>query len=738
MPNIENAAKKFNNSKYASTVYRDLAATMDNAELTIGEDALPFFREQAAEYLVRIDVTLEILLRSTSQECASRIASAARKRLDRFLTVAKGIQPPKSAKPTRGEFGSVLPFIPPAKRDETWKAKRAEAIQTERANIIAANPDLANKPFRLPIGFVLTGEHCDIVDQVKYSKALSRANKVWKPVWAAATEAAMLKAYEAKLQAEAEAAKATERKAPVHGVDYDFFPPDAAAPPDPDKARTLKKTKTGKNFESEPYDFWSPKATEKLREGMIPELIENIAFEYAQRTGLDRDALAMTMLTVASGVVSAKINVANSHAEDETFIEALNIWTLNHGPAGCGKTPIMKMCMRAVDEIEAKFAKEYSADKKAYDDLDKDEKRETDRPVRRRVKLATDSTAEAAAVQFSENSPHGLLGVYDELVSFLGSRSRYSQGAEQAARGFWLPVYDGADISEARVGRETPDGIKSASIVAGVQPAVMGQLAEATQNNDGLIARFNFNIMPDMPGEPDEDVEVKFPTTRYDELIRNLYFNCPLRATGATLHFHNDALPVKAEFFKWVTRQVTAYREISPALSSHVSKFKGMFLRFCGVFHMIEHWGDRQPRVISVKTARMVYKYLSGPRFSNARAFFDALRQNDEHDDLLNIAEFILANGLQVVSAREMQRGSARLKKISTKDIAHTAGTLVSYGWLYHIVGKRIDSFNWDVNPQVHELFADRVPALQQKLEERQNVFLGIDWHTKDGNDGQK
>ena len=49
----------------------------------------------------------------------------------------------------------------------------------------------------------------------------------------------------------------------------------------------------------------------------------------------------------------------------------------------------------------------------------------------------------------------------------------------------------------------------------------------------------------------------------------------------------------------------------------------------------------------------------------------------------------------------------------SSRDIAHTAGNMVSLGWLMHITGKRADSFNWKVNPDVHELFKARAQKVR-------------------------
>jgi hypothetical protein len=45
-----------------------------------------------------------------------------------------------------------------------------------------------------------------------------------------------------------------------------------------------------------PHDFWKMVPTEQLRRGMMPELIENVAFEYAQRNPGFRKRALVTLV----------------------------------------------------------------------------------------------------------------------------------------------------------------------------------------------------------------------------------------------------------------------------------------------------------------------------------------------------------------------------------------------------------------------------------------------------------
>lgn len=490
---------------------------------------------------------------------------------------------------------------------------------------------------------------------------------------------------------------------------YDFD----SDPPDDDSDGKGKLSRMW----SAPHDFWALVPTERLRRGMMPEIIENVAFEYAERFGLDIDALAMSMLTVASSVITTNIEVAAYTQVDNKFKECLRIWQANVGVAGSGKSPIMQAVMGPLMEINDKLRREYNAEREAYDALSKDEQKETDQPKRERTVLPNDSSVESTQITFADN-PHGLLGEYDELVSFFGSKSRYgnkSGGGEQTARGFWLSAYDSRNFSLTRVNRKEIDCVPSCSIIGGIQPDVVHGLMEEASRNDGLVQRFNAVMMPDAMRAPNDDVEIKYPLTVYENLIKKMRSDCPLRLTGATLHFSPKAAEVRDKMFAWVREKVAETRLRNPQLSSHINKFSGMFLRFCGVYHMIENYTDKQPRQISAETANKVYRFMTSCRLKHAECFYSMLIENEENNDMRNIAEFILAHRLDRVSAREMQRGSARLRKISTRDIAHTAGNMVALGWLQHIAGKRADSHNWDVNPDVHELFRARANYVRGK-----------------------
>lgn len=482
----------------------------------------------------------------------------------------------------------------------------------------------------------------------------------------------------------------------------------------------LPEDRKPREFYIEPHDFWKLIPTESMRSGMVPEIIENVAFEYAERNGFNRDALVMSMLTVASSVLPTDIKVAAYNESDNKFIESIRIWTANVGVAGSGKSPILKAVKGPMEEIEAEKRREFNEALEEYNSHTKEEQREMDRPIRERVMIPTDTSTESVQMAFADN-PDGLLGAYDELVTFFGSKARYSgkgNGGEQTSRGFWLSTYDSSRFSLTRVNRAEIDCIPSCSIVGGVQPTVLRDLLDEVSRNDGLVQRFNPVILPDKMNPPNKDIKPKYPLTIYEQLIHQMYGECPLRMSGTTLHFSAKAELVRDRMFEWVDEQVTYYRAKNPQLSAHINKFKGMFLRFAGLFHMIENFRDKQVRLISADTANMAYRFLTSVRLKHAECFYSMIIENEQNEDMKNIATFILAHNLEIVSAREIQRGSARFRNISTRDIAHTVGNMVSLGWLFNIVGKRIDSFNWKVNPDVHRLFNEHALAARKSNEE--------------------
>lgn len=719
MPSLRPSAQKFNNAKYASTVYGDLAATLDSMELTIDETvpgAIENFRENAATFMPRIDLTFEILQRSTSQACASRIASAARKRLDRFFADCKKTEATsiaatqneralaeKHRKAHVYEKHLIFPFVPDEREPETMAAiagaaKRRQRVKAEQAEWDAfiakaikeenADPEaLKMKTPRWPIwqSLILKPEH------------IRSANEAWQPVW----DAAMLKAFEAKQEA---AKSATPEAAPSKRQ----FGNDASEVPDNVKIDNI--------FHSAPHDFWKDEAQEKIESGMLPQIIEDVAFETSERLGYDRDALVMTMLTALSSVIATDIKVCNSNAVDETFKESIRIWLALIGVAGAGKTPILEAVQPPFDEIDDKLTATSDRDKAHYEKLSKDEKKEEERPKDLQL-ILPDASTESAQVAFNDNE-NGMLLIYDELVSFFGAKSRYSNGGgADSALGFWLSVYNSRRFKSKRISRADVNCHPSGSIIGGIQPKLLNQLMDdESANNAGLVQRYCPVMMPDTSPAPIENDEpAKFPMTVYWQLVKNIYYHCPLRLTGADLHFSQDATVIKKRFTEWVREKVEYYRPIDDSLASHINKFPGMFLRFCGLYHVIDNWADKQPRLITKETAAKVFRLMTVSRLAHAIAFYNKLRENKQNRDMRGIAEFILEHELEYVSAREIQRGTNRFREISTRDIAHTAGNMVALGWLYHIVKKRVDNFNWMVNKDVHKAFANHAVKAREK-----------------------
>lgn len=467
-----------------------------------------------------------------------------------------------------------------------------------------------------------------------------------------------------------------------------------------------------------PHDFWSGQPKETIGPGMLPTIIENVAFETAARRGFDRDALAMSMLTMLSSVISTNIEVWNSSDPDETFAESIRVWLALVGVAGSGKSPMLKMIQRPFQEIDRKLSEQYYKDKAAYDALSKDEQKETDKPKHEQL-ILPDASTEAAQVAFSDNE-QGMLLLYDELVSFFGAKSRYGKGGgEQSSLGFWLSVYDSSRFKSKRLSRADVDCNPSGSIIGGIQPKMLDSLMDEDANNAGLVQRYNPVMMPESAPAPIEsDEPAKYPMNLYWQLVNDIYYRCPLRLTGAALHFARDAEPIKKRFSEWVRETVAYYRPIDDALASHINKFPGMFLRFCGLFHTIDNWDAKQPRLITKETASKVYRFMTVPRLAHAVAFYNKLKENEQNADMRGVAEYILQHELEAVSARDIQQGTARFRRISTRDIAEIVGNMVSLGWLNHILKRRsggIDPLNWDVNPEVHEAFAHRVPMIREK-----------------------
>jgi hypothetical protein len=133
------------------------------------------------------------------------------------------------------------------------------------------------------------------------------------------------------------------------------------------------------------------------------------------------------------------------------------------------------------------------------------------------------------------------------------------------------------------------------------------------------------------------------------------------------------------------------------------------------------------PASIPEATARRVEGFLHGFLLPHALAFYaGVLGLSNDHDRLTAVAGYILSNRLERVTNRDVQRGDRTMRKLEQRDVDAIFEQLEAFGWLARTPGLRGDRPHWNVNPAVHQKFAERGRAEAERRRHAREVIARL------------
>jgi putative DNA primase/helicase len=228
------------------------------------------------------------------------------------------------------------------------------------------------------------------------------------------------------------------------------------------------------------------------------------------------DFLAATALGVASGAIGRSLAVRLK----EGWVESPSLYLAIVADPGMTKSPAMALASRPAWAIARDLLGEHRLEAERH----KVSGDKSPGPRPRRI-VVEDSTVEALAGILRDN-PRGLVMVRDELSALFAGHNQY-KGGKGADRQFYLSAWSGSPVSVDRKGN--PDGVPIhiphpfLSIVGGLTPGMLSELAEAKGRDDGFLDRILFT----QPGP----VRVRWQdfgvpeavTAEWDRIIRRLW-----------------------------------------------------------------------------------------------------------------------------------------------------------------------------------------------------------------------
>jgi hypothetical protein len=466
-----------------------------------------------------------------------------------------------------------------------------------------------------------------------------------------------------------------------------------------------------------PIDLWARYEAPKLPSGMLPTAIELFAVRHGEVMGADPAGLAMAALTVCCAAITDDIAV-QVKAYDPSWRESARIWVGLVGPPSRKKTPIMRVAVRPLARRDGVLMAHYMQEKEQYDSLPPKEQKLAAKP-----KLVRHIVADATTESLQEvlrHSTGGVLTEQDELSGWFGLMDKYAPGkGGQADRAFYLKAFNGGRYTLDRISRgSTQIPNLSISLLGGIQPEPLRKITSDSVD-DGLVQRLLPVILG--PSNVGTDAPAGNAVDAYERLVEKLLLLRPPEAQGLQPTYDNRPQPLKFSGEARTVRErlerehlglVQSLEATSPKLAAHFGKYDGIFARLCVAWHCIENCdkGPAVPAEISGRTATCVAEFMDSYIRPSAIAFYAGLLGlSDGHDLIQGLAAYIVAERVEYVNSRVVQRSTRALKSFTADEARQLCEKLEAFGWLDPTdPPTRSHTPRWRVVPAVHEMFAEK------------------------------
>jgi hypothetical protein len=362
----------------------------------------------------------------------------------------------------------------------------------------------------------------------------------------------------------------------------------------------------------------------ECRSEMLPTRLGPWVEDIAERLCVPLDFTAIPAMVAAGAMIGSKVAIRPQ--ERTLWSETANLFGCIVGSPGELKSPALNEVLRPLHHLNDRLAKAYrtqidvyethmSVHKLARDVAEKQARKsvlagnileaegilgdvmEPTKPRQRRL-IVTDATVEKLGEICADNG-EGILMYRDELITFL---SDLDHEEKAAARGFVMTGWTGdASYQFDRIMRgETRIETVNLSLLGTTQPDKLAKYIRQnlTSNNDGMVQRLQLLAWPDKAsGWRNVD---RFP----DSVARQDAYECfdqlfelDGESVGGSrdawndesgrpyLRFEPEALERFVEYRGTLEKAVRG-DELPPALSAHLSKYRGLVPRLALVCHL--------------------------------------------------------------------------------------------------------------------------------------------------------
>lgn len=476
----------------------------------------------------------------------------------------------------------------------------------------------------------------------------------------------------------------------------------------------------------EPVDVFAKIPLPPLKRDYLPPAIAGFVFDQSEIIGADPCILAISALVCAAACTHDSIQL-QPKLHERGWRESARLWGAFIGDPSVRKTPAanratshLKKLNIDLAEQSQREAEEYAKRMKAHAAREAEFYKTTavgrpashpgeapERPKKRRL-MTQDATIEAVGIIMQDN-PGGILVYQDELSGFFGGMDAYrAKGGKDAP--FWLQAYNGGSMAVDRVGRESmiiPN--VSACVLGGIQPSAM-RAASAGLPDDGLLQRFMVVTATEVDELGDDR---RADQEAIDTWRRIIDFLVAQRA-------HPDEEPIRftagayqiARAVESKIKTLAANPMHAERFRYHVGKWPGLFCRLCLTYHAIEcaNLGVPIGGTIDEATAAQVAVFLLEYLKPHTLGFYADLAGGDSKDVAVRwLAGWILSRELVEFVPSDAARVYKNLRGMDENERRAVFEKLRLLGWIDYAEGSnRFAAKRLKVNPQVHQLFAER------------------------------
>lgn len=473
-----------------------------------------------------------------------------------------------------------------------------------------------------------------------------------------------------------------------------------------------------------PVDLWASPQAPELRRGFLPKIIEDFAFENAKLIGADPAGLAMAALAACGAALPDRVRAKPKVHENWT--QPARLWVLLIGDASTNKSACVS---RATDRIESLDVGMFRHGNTELAKWQKDKKDglENPKPPRPRLMLG-DATIEATQ-EALKDSPDGILLRQDEMSSLF---AKCGQAGNQAERSFWLQTFNGGSYAVSRIGRgEYIIDNLSVSMLGGIQPTAMHTVVNSG-DDDGLIQRFT----PILLREGGEEMDVPIPPVNDDfagliDTLRNFPCADNFVEPDAPYEFSEAARDVRVALLRDLRILADNIKCVNVRLSSHVGKYRGMFVRLAMLLHAIENAprireGQKPEQAISGLTAKRARDFMMDYLFPHALTFYRTTGAMTEDDEIVQaIGGWILANDIERFTMRDLVRNVRQFKALKD-DLKkeRIIGMMEAYGWADPNPKKMVNRV-WIVPSEARDMYVDKAKSERSRRQAVKAMIAG-------------